>query len=229
MKRDTILTDELLEFCGEINVDLVGFADPNYFNRYPQQFRPETYLTGVQTVVIVGFHLFDLGLDAWCLGNESGSFQFVDQILVLKCSRIRKFLINKGYNSKTISYKAGLYLKEAAALAGIGSIGRNNLLITEDYGPQVRFRAVVTDAPLICGTPINESKYCSSCDLCIEACPASAFPNGVYNKELCNNYGYSNLKIVSNYTSIWCNKCIEVCPVGSMREIETQKYDTSRE
>ncbi len=228
MERDTNLTDDLFKFCGEINVDLVGFADPKYFDRYPQEFRPETYLKDVKTVIVVGFHLFDLGLDAWCQKNESGSFQFVDQILVGKCSRIRKFLMDKGYNSKTITYKAGLYLKEAAALAGIGSIGKNNLLVTEDFGPQVRFRAVITDAPLICGTKMNEIELCKSCQLFIDACPASAFPDGIFNKELCNNYGYSNLKMVSKFTSIWCNKCIEVCPVGSMREIETRSLDTSR-
>lgn len=225
MIRDAILTDELLKFCGEIKVDrkLVGFADPKYFkDRYPEQFRPETYLTDVQTVVIIGFHLFDIGLDAWCLGNEeNGSYQFVDQILVFICSRIRKFLMNKGYKSKTISYKAGLYLKETAALAGIGFIGRNNLLINENYGPQVRFRALVTDAPLICGTLVNESEYCNSCNLCIDACPANAFPDGIYNKDLCNNYGYSNLKMVSKQTSIFCNACIEACIVGKKRENES--------
>ncbi|MHA1730206.1 MAG: hypothetical protein ACTSWY_15965 [Promethearchaeota archaeon] len=228
MERDNNLTDELTSYLKEKGFKIFGFADPKYYeDRFAEEHRPEAFLNGAQTVIIIGFHLFDLGLDAWCLGGQSGSYQFVDQILVTNCNRIRKLLMEKGYESKTISYGPGLFLKDSAALAGIGSIGRNNLLVTEDYGPQVRFRAIVTTAPLICGTPMEELKYCLSCNKCIEACPAGAFPDGIYNKELCHNYGYSHLKMVSNFTSIWCNKCIEACPVGSMREKETQNIDLS--
>jgi epoxyqueuosine reductase len=99
-------------------------------------------------------------------------------------------------------------------LAGIGSIGKNNLLITKKYGSQVRLRALVTSAPLICGTPIYKSEYCKECNICIESCPAKAFTNGKYNKKLCLEYNYANWKELSDYTVIWCNKCIESCPIG---------------
>jgi epoxyqueuosine reductase len=38
--------------------------------------------------------------------------------------------------------QGGLYLKDAAVLAGLGVIGKNNLLITPQFGPRVRLRAM---------------------------------------------------------------------------------------
>ena len=38
--------------------------------------------------------------------------------------------------------KGGIFLKDAAVLAGLGIIGDNNLLVTPEYGPRVRLRAL---------------------------------------------------------------------------------------
>ena len=43
----------------------------------------------------------------------------------------------------------GVFLKDAAILAGLGVMGRNNLLITPDFGPRVRLRAFLLDAAQI--------------------------------------------------------------------------------
>ncbi len=44
--------------------------------------------------------------------------------------------------------RGGTYLKDAAVVAGLGCIGRNNLLVTRQYGPRVRLRALTLDADL---------------------------------------------------------------------------------
>jgi epoxyqueuosine reductase QueG len=48
----------------------------------------------------------------------------------------------------------------------------------------------------------------------LESCPAGALDGGKYNKELCRNYCIENLVDLSENTVIWCNICIESCPVG---------------
>ena len=128
--------------------------------------------------------------------------------------------MKKGFNSRVIPYSPGLYLKEAAALAGIGPIGKNNLLITENFGSQVRLRAIATTAPLICGEPITESKYRKECNLCIKACPANAFVEGKYIREKCYGYLETHKRNLSDNTIIECNVCIESCPIGKNIEIE---------
>ncbi len=69
----------------------------------------------------------------------------------------------------------GVFLKDAAVLAGLGCVGRNNLLITPDRGPRVRLRAVLLDAELTPTGPV-EFDPCLGCDEpCRGACPQKAF------------------------------------------------------
>ncbi|MHA1669091.1 MAG: hypothetical protein ACTSV5_00790 [Promethearchaeota archaeon] len=216
LERDEKLTKSIKKYCKKIGVDVVGFGDPKFFDRFPESNRPQAYLKDCKTVIIVGFHLYDLMLDAWStpIPGEPRSYQFADSIIENFLNKISLFLRKMGYDSRIISYSPGLFLKDASVLAGIGPIGKNNLLMTSIYGSQVRLRALVTTAPLVCGEPILESEYCKNCNKCIEACPSSAFVNGKYMKTICYNYSTTNWKKLSDHTIIWCNACIEACPVG---------------
>lgn len=215
MERNEKLTLKVKKYSKKIGVDVIGFADPNNYERFPKYNQPISYLKDSKTVIILGLHLHDIILDAWNLNQETGkNNHFADSILEKYCNLIKSLLLKQGYESKVISYNPGLFLKDSAALAGIGPIGKNNLLITEQYGSQIRIRALTTTAPLICGVPILESEYCKECNSCIESCPAEAFPNGKYSKEICQPYQLSHLRKLSDDTSIWCNICIESCPIG---------------
>jgi epoxyqueuosine reductase len=208
------LTNRVLNYAREIGVDIIGFADPTLFTRFPPNNRPENYLQSSQTVVIIGIYLFDITLDAWSEDKHSKrNHHFLDAINENYCYKIKDFLLKEKYDSKIISYAPGLFLKDAAALSGIGPIGKNNLLITDAFGSQVRLRALATTAPLICGEPVLESSYCKNCDKCMTLCPAKAFPNGKYDRDLCYKYATTHLKKLSECTSVWCNVCIEACPV----------------
>ena len=224
MQRDQTLTDDIRDYCKKIGVDVVGFADPNLFDRFAEPNRPQAYLNDVATVVIIGFHLYDLTLDAFnFLMYQGRGYQFADSVIENFCHKVKDKLGQKGYDSVVISYFPGLYLKDSAALAGIGPIGKNNLLITRSYGSQIRLRAIVTTAPLICGEPIFESEYCEGCDICMKACPANAFLDGKYTKNVCNEWSNANIKILSEYTGIYCNKCIEECPVTKEKGVSLKK------
>ena len=215
MERDEKLTRELMDYCKKIGINLVGFAAPLHFDRYPELNRPSFYLKDSNTVIIIGIHIYDIILDAWHNGlDKQRNFHFADSILENYCNRVKEFLSSNGFHSIIFPYKPGLYLKDAAAFAGIGPIGKNNLLLTKEYGSQIRLRALITDAALLVGDPVNESKYCKECNVCQESCPAKAFSDGIYNKDLCLNYNLLNLQKLSEYTVIWCNICIESCPIG---------------
>lgn len=215
MDKDKELTADLIKFSKKIGIDIIGFADPKYYNKFAKINRPERFLKDAKTVIILGIHLYDIILDAWSQDQKTGkSFHYLDSILENRCYSLKDFLSKKGYNSVIISYNPGLFLKDSSAIAGIGPIGKNNLLITKEFGSQVRLRAMVTNASLSTGQPITESEYCKQCNICIESCPAKAFVNGKYVKDICLSYNLSNLKKLSNYTSIWCNICIESCPVS---------------
>ena len=213
MNQNSELTREIRNYCKKIGVDIVGFADPGLFDRFPKFHKPEYFLKDAKTVIVIGMHIYDIVLDAW-FEDSKRSFHFADTILENFCYKIKNFISEQGYISKIISYTPGFFLKDAAALAGIGPVGKNNLLITEKFGPQVRLRALTTTAPLKYGTPILESKYCENCSKCIEACPVQALNGEKYNREACYSYQISHKKKLSKTAKIWCNICIEACPVG---------------
>ena len=215
MERDEKLTLKVKKYSKKIGVDFIGFADPAHYGRFPEYNQPRFYLEGSRAVIILGFHLQDIILDAWNVNQQTGkNYHFADLILEKFGNLVRDFLTKQGYESEIIPYIPGLFLKDSAAFAGIGPVGKNNLLITEQFGSQVRLRALTTTTPLVCGAPIMESEYCKECNICVESCPAGAFSGGKYSKEICQPYQLSHLKKLSEDTSIWCNICIESCPIG---------------
>ena len=102
---------------------------------------------------------------------------FLDQLAI----KITNFIQNKGYRALPIpasqvidwqNQRGHLSHKEVARRAGLGWIGRNNLLVTPQYGAQVRLVTVLTDYPLKVDTPLNED--CGDCYACLSVCPAGA-------------------------------------------------------
>ena len=71
----------------------------------------------------------------------------------------------------TYSDHSPIYEAEAASKAGIGCIGENHLLITEDYGSYIFIGEIFLSEPLeprAEGYPIS---HCPRCGRCMKACP----------------------------------------------------------
>ena len=115
----------------------------------------------------------------------------------------------------------GTFLKDSAVLAGMGVIGKNNLLITPEFGPRVRLKALAleTEPPPTEG-PANFNP-CSSCAApCWAACPQEAFASGRYDRSLCE----IQMKIdestplksadADGYNISYCRLCETACPIG---------------
>lgn len=94
-----------------------------------------------------------------------------------------------GITAELIPYQlhdGGIYLKDAAVLAGIGIMGRNNLVLVPGYGPRIRFRAVRADIESNPPASIDLTNPCPECPgYCISACPMGAFETGRYSRERC--------------------------------------------
>jgi epoxyqueuosine reductase len=68
--------------------------------------------------------------------------------------------------------RAHLSHKKVGCLAGLGWIGRNNLLVNPELGARFRLVTVLTDMPLEADRALN--KDCGKCRKCLEPCPAQA-------------------------------------------------------
>lgn len=62
---------------------------------------------------------------------------------------------------------------KAARACGIGEPGLNGKIIAKDHGPYMRYAFIITDAPLECDEPLDET-LCDGCGECIKACPGNA-------------------------------------------------------
>lgn len=108
---------------------------------------------------------------------------------------------------------AHLSHKMIALRAGIGWIGRNNLLVHPNYGAKIRLVTVLTDLPLIENKMVEGG--CGECRKCIEICPARALKESHkdYDKDAC----LDKLKYFSKTYGIGqyiCGLCVKVCDAG---------------
>ena len=62
--------------------------------------------------------------------------------------------------------------KKVAVLAGLGWLGRHNLVVNPLHGARIRLVTVLTDMPLEIDRPLEEN--CGNCRACIPACPNGA-------------------------------------------------------
>ncbi|HEY1764038.1 MAG TPA: tRNA epoxyqueuosine(34) reductase QueG [Opitutaceae bacterium] len=115
-----------------------------------------------------------------------------------------------------------------AALAGVGFIGKNAMLISRRHGNWLFLAAILTrldlepDPPLRArGDPGSVGLLCGKCTRCLDSCPTQAFPRpGVVDSRRCISYQtIENRGIIPRHlrpaigTRVYgCDTCLEVCP-----------------
>jgi epoxyqueuosine reductase len=148
-----------------------------------------------------------------------------NRILIQIQKKMKSWLNDElNINARSLPYqleRGGIFLKDASVLAGIGIIGKNNLLLTPEYGPRIRLRAMFLDVDLET-TKALDFDPCSNCDLpCFWACPQNAFRRGSYQREYCQvqmKINEDNIQPLSNDPEIvhvrYCRACEYACPVA---------------
>ena len=126
-------------------------------------------------------------LDWWSM--KVPGFTPGNSVLRSQSKKLRIWLGEElGINALSLPYQieyGGAFLKDSAALAGLGVIGKNNLLVTPEYGPRVRLRGIFMEAELEPTGPIDFDP-CNGCDRpCHRACPRGAFRSGSFERAFC--------------------------------------------
>jgi epoxyqueuosine reductase QueG len=152
----------------------------------------------------------------------------------LYARRLIRYLNRKGYEA-VLEAKL-LSKKRMAELAGIGHYGKNSLIINPIYGPWVRYRSIVTDAPLV---PNYEkcSDLCGECDECLKACPVEALTSYIVDPDKCLLGMPMEKRLSEEFHEIYtehspmitenswkmCQTCQKACPVG--RDLRNQRIE----
>ena len=134
------------------------------------------------------------------------------------------FIIAKGYKAFALSDRnlihgffdkttktSPLPHKKIAMLAGLGWIGKNNLLVTKEYGSAVCMCSVLTNALLPTQNKQIIMPKCGACTVCKDICPAKVIHGSTWE------IGMNRDLIVDVYKCEACLKCLANC-------LWTQKY-----
>jgi len=166
----------------------------------------------------------DRDLDEF-LRLEDGSVNFVagfEKHVKPRLEQLVEFIRQLGINAQVFGncgYPRGheLNIKQRAVAAGLGSWGRDSLLLHPEFGPNLRFAVIKlynTQFPSTGSERViyEFSHFCASCDMCQQACPINIIQDGrVTDVKAC-------LSALENMTGdkilSWCRACIDACPAG---------------
>jgi len=184
--------------------------------------------TRAQMVLVLGLYHPEKNprLDWWEQGDTRGNTRLREISELLKQWLQAEYHIN-AYPLPYDVEKGGLFLKDAAVLAGMGIIGLNNLFLHPEWGPRIRLRSILLEGDLPIREALDGFAPCEACEkFCQKACPISAFPQGKYHRPICRvqmdtdvenkvpdgEIGESgNRNLVIKY----CRACELSCPVGA--------------
>jgi epoxyqueuosine reductase len=232
------LKQKIIKKCAELDIPLVGFApavrwdDPFFKTRVPEEFRPRAIFLKTRTVIVIGLPVSLPVVETAPSIFYHELYRTVNTLLDTNGYRISLFLNAEGFPSIWIprdGYGSISILKDkpvaffshrhAACLAGLGNFGINNMVLTEKFGPRVRFASIFTAAD-IPPDPIIEQPLCTQCMQCVKICPVKAldgreYPEGLTDKKMC---AIRSEALFKRFISP-CGLCIKVCPVGEDRKL----------
>jgi epoxyqueuosine reductase QueG len=211
---------ELKKFCRAQGADLFGVAD---ISRIKKDFLlSQGLLQKIDKAICLGLRLSQGVLEE--IENAPTRLYFhhyrtvnaaLDQLALKVCNHIQK----KGFLGLPIpasqildwqNQKAHLSHKKLGVLAGLGWIGRNNLLVNKTLGSQFRLVSVLTNMPLKVDKALKQD--CGHCRLCITVCPAEAIKDNPLDFD--HGKCFEKLKefqkqhLVDQYV---CGVCVNVC------------------
>jgi epoxyqueuosine reductase QueG len=187
-----VLKETIHSWVKEMGIELFGVASAELANeKAPETYTPEAHLKNSQAVVMFAMRMPAGALNTMPDGKLQEiyymrafwtSSHFMDTVSYKIALLIEK---ESGYKSMPIptygpmrivgGVPRGLVsLKHMAQLAGIGSMGRNSILVHPKHGNLLRLGGVITQAPMLSDAPAMDDPCPKGCEACVKACPVDA-------------------------------------------------------
>ncbi len=210
----------LKKICCQEGLDLFGVADIREIkNEF--QISPKT-LEKLDKAICLGLRLSQSILSEMEQKPTKLYFhhyKIVNSFLDQAALKLGNIIQKRGYAALAIpatqiidweKNTAHLSHRKLGVLAGLGWIGRNNLLVNEKLGSQFRLVSILTDMPLSLDRPSR--KDCRDCRLCVKICPAGAIQERPedFDRKKC----FEKLKSFQSQRQVEqfvCGVCVNVC------------------
>ncbi len=219
--------ERIKNLCHQQGGSLFGVADLRSFKR-EEILLPPNLIDQLSSAISVGFHLSDAIIEE--IENQPTPLYFphyqrvnilLDTIGLIVTSTIQGL----GYRAMPIpasqlvdwkNQRGHLSHKHVARAAGLGWIGRNNLLVNEQFGSRIRLVTILTDFPLAIDSP--SMKNCDSCRHCLSVCPAGAIKE--QQEDFDHLRCYEQLRTFAktlHFSHNICGVCVKACQ-GTKRD-----------
>jgi epoxyqueuosine reductase QueG len=210
----------LERFCRSQGADLFGVADVSAIKN---EFALSPKVTDkLDRAVCLGVRLSSAILEE--ISDAPTRLYFhhyrtVNALLDQLAVKAANYIQTKGYAAMPIPasqildwerQKGHLPHKEIGRLAGLGWIGRNNLLVNKSFGSQFRLCTVLTNIPLPADKPTRDN--CGRCRACVVVCPAQAIKQSPaefrYLQCLAKLKQFQKERLAEQYI---CGVCVRAC------------------
>lgn len=180
-----MVKEDIRSFVLGLGVDDAGVASADDY-RSPRSPGLDTVFPGARSLILLAYRELDSCGSPDMHIAQNGRYDLME--FSRGCNyRLARFLARE-YGARTmtvpVSYPMAMNretkgtvgqvsLRHAAVAAGLGALGRHNLVVHPRFGSRVIFSAVLTDLDLPSDRPLN-GHPCTECGLCVERCPGQA-------------------------------------------------------
>jgi epoxyqueuosine reductase QueG len=217
----------ITEIIFQAGCDAMGVAGIESFKKAPLGYHPKNILPEAKSVVVFGKQFpkgtFKAKSNAPYTMVRNQLIQLIDNLslnLSLQMEEIGYLSVPipssepYEYWDKTRRHGRGIIsLKHSAQLAGLGSIGKNTLLVNKEFGNRLWLGGIITTAEIE-PDEISKNLCPDSCNICIENCPQQALDGITIDQKKCREICFSCTE--GGGWLIACNICRTQCPFAKV-------------
>ncbi|MDO5292346.1 MAG: tRNA epoxyqueuosine(34) reductase QueG [bacterium] len=257
-----MMKEKVISFCNSIGLDTVGVIPCRVFdelrdfykerqeknlqnefeeNEIEKRINPAHYMEDGKSIISIAFpYVYDEEEEAngFSIYTKRMDYHrvvhgYLDQV----CEYIRSL----GGKAEAFVDSNTLPERYIAYLAGVGFIGRNNMIITKQYGSYVFLGEIITNLDLGAEDKrsfqeISLHKECGECSICYGECPTKSINANRKNPNICLSYLTQKKEITDQEIGLLkgnvfgCDFCQLKCPYnekakkGSLLEFATLSY-----